>query len=285
MKGTYLVGILIVFTACSNYKQEVERLQQQNDSLVVVTQTTDRKVIEYVKAFNDIQMNLEEIKKAQNIINVTVSEANSDEDSLVQERIIEDINLINDLMLENRNKLQTLERSLSASGKKNKELQKLLDYMQQQIESKDAEIASLTARLEQMNIEVIALTASVDTLTKEIESKNKIIDDKISEMNIAWLVVGTEKELKACNILTKEGGFIGIGKIAQLKTNFEEKCFRKIDISEIHSIPLNVKKAKLLTIHPTASYRFSGTYGFEKLEIVDIKKFWSASRYLVIVIE
>jgi len=285
MRIAFLLIIVVAFSSCSNYKNEVNRLQSQNDSLVIITQQKDQKVIEYVKAFNEIQMNLEEIKKAQNVINISLTEVSNSGDSSAETRIIEDLNLINDLMIENRKKLQVLENNLSKSGAKSKELQKLLEYMQQQVETKDAEIASLTVKLEQMHIEVEGLMAAIDTLNLEIEEQAKIIEEQELELNKAWLVIGREKELMACNILTKEGGFIGIGKISQLKTNFDDKCFRKVNINDVKIINLNAKKAKVLTSHPGSSYRIGGNMGAEKLEILDVKAFWGVSKYLVVVIE
>jgi len=284
MKIHFLLALLVVFSACNNYKDEVVRLQNQNDSLVIITQQKDQKVIEYVKAFNDIQMNLDEIKKAQNIIDMTLPDVSSG-DSSAELRILEDINLINDLMIDNRKKIQVLEKSLTSSGAKSKELQKLLEYMQQQVENKDAEIARLSVKLEEMHIEVASLTSTIDTLNLEIEEQTKIIEEQAMELNKAFLVIGREKELIACNILTKEGGFIGIGKISKLKTNFDDKCFRKININDVKTITLNAKKAKVLTPHPTDSYKIGGLNGAEKLEILDNKAFWSVSKYMVVVIE
>lgn len=285
MKAVSLIFLLIILASCHSYKTELEQCEEQNDSLKAVAGQKDQKVIEFIKAFNDIQMNLEEIKKAQNIIDLSVSETQGEPEEDLKERIIEDINLINDLMEENRNKIQNLEKIAGRSGNKNRELQKLIDFLQNQIESKDNEIASLNVKLEKLNIEVGYLTATVDTLKDIVAEKEREIEEKVSEMNRAWLAVGTEKELKLCNILTKEGGFIGIGKIMQLKQNFELKCFREIDISKTDEINLSTKKARLLTTHPTGTYRFSGTYGYDKLIITDPTKFWSSSKYLVIVIE
>lgn len=285
MKPVSIILLLFILASCHSYKNELEQCEEQNDSLRAIAGQKDQRVIEFIKAFNDIQLNLEEIKKAQNIIDLTVSESEGEPEEELKERIIEDINLINDLMEENRKKIQNLEKLAEKSGKKNNELQKLIDYLQNQVEQKDNEITSLNLKLEQMNIEVGFLTSTIDTLEESLKEKEKLIKEQRTEMNRAWLAIGTEKELKLCNILTKEGGFIGIGKITQLKQNFELKCFREIDISTVDEINLSARKARLLTSHPSDSYKFSGAFGFEKLIINDPLKFWSSSKYLVVVIE
>jgi hypothetical protein len=87
-------------------------------------------------------------------------------------------------------------------------------------------------------------------------------------------------------VLTKEGGFIGMGKAEKLKADFNKTYFTQVDVSETTSIPLACKKAKLITVHPTESYKFDGPEGkIEKLIITNTEEFWSTSKYLVIVVD
>ena len=45
-------------------------------------------------------------------------------------------------------------------------------------------------------------------------------------------------------------------------------------------------KAKLLTVHPSDTYKFDGTKDkIEKITITNPEEFWSASKYLVIEVE
>jgi hypothetical protein len=52
-------------------------------------------------------------------------------------------------------------------------------------------------------------------------------------------------------------------------------------------VPLFAKKAKLVTTHPNESYNLVKNQEgvVEKIDITDPEKFWSASKYLVIIIE
>ena len=108
---------------------------------------------------------------------------------------------------------------------------------------------------------------------------------KTEELNTAFYAFGTSKELVKQGVLTKEGGFIGIGKAAKLKDDFNKSYFTKVDITKVLSISILAKKAKLITSHPASSYKFVGEGKVDKLEITDSKEFWSVSKYLVIVVE
>ena len=59
--------------------------------------------------------------------------------------------------------------------------------------------------------------------------------------------------------------------------------FTKADLRNVSSIPLNVKKATLMTSHPEGSYTFvkEGKV-ITELSITNPEEFWSVSKYLVI---
>ena len=94
---------------------------------------------------------------------------------------------------------------------------------------------------------------------------------------------GGAKELKEKGVLTKEGGVVGIGAVNKLNTEgLSKDQFTVVDVTATPEIAIGAKKAKLATSHPASSYRLEdGT----RLVITDADKFWSVSKYLVIVVE
>ena len=62
--------------------------------------------------------------------------------------------------------------------------------------------------------------------------------------------------------------------------------FTDLDIREMKVIPLNSKKAKLLSVHPADSYTLeTGEDGNMTLKINDENNFWKQTKYLVVMIE
>jgi hypothetical protein len=61
----------------------------------------------------------------------------------------------------------------------------------------------------------------------------------------------------------------------------------KIDIREFNQLPLNTKKAKLVTYHPDGSYHMVMTdkKTVESIVIDKPEEFWKASKYMLIVVE
>ena len=93
------------------------------------------------------------------------------------------------------------------------------------------------------------------------------------------------KELEKQQVVTKDGGFIGLGKIEKLKDDFNRDYFEKIDIRKVKRLKLFCAKAKLITTHPANSYKIYGQNRVDSLVITNPNQFWSVSKYLVVVVE
>jgi hypothetical protein len=115
------------------------------------------------------------------------------------------------------------------------------------------------------------------------QDKEQQANMQLNEMNTAYYCVGTQKELRDNNVLTKEGGVIGIGGVNKLNTaSLNKDYFKQIDITKVTVIPVDAKKATVVTPHPAGSYELVGTDRVENLTIKDTAAFWSLSKYLVI---
>ena len=235
----------------------------------------DAAIQELVSSFNEIQENLNTIKEKEKII----SKVTSDGDVKSKEdQIKEDIQSIYDLMAKNKDRIGSLSKKLKNSKLKIEGLEKMIENMQATLNLKDSEIEELKTKIEGLNVELSNLTTNYKAVENESNQKTEII-------NTAFYAIGTSKELKENNVITKEGGIIGIGKTTKLSSDFNKEYFTKINIEKTTSINLGAKKIKMLTTHPSSSYKLIGEKPIEKLEITNTKEFWSASKYLVIILD
>jgi archaellum component FlaC len=235
----------------------------------------DAAIQELVSSFNEIQENLNAIKEKEKII----SKVTSDGDVKSKEdQIKEDIQSIYDLMGKNKDRIGSLSKKLKNSKLKIEGLEKMIENMQATLSLKDSEIEELKTKIEGLNVELSSLTTNYKAVENESNQKTEII-------NTAFYAIGTSKELKAKNVITKEGGIIGLGKTTKLSSDFNKEYFTKINIEKTTSINLGAKKIKILTTHPSNSYKLIGEKPIEKLEINNTKEFWSASKYLVIILD
>jgi len=286
-KVIYLLLMLSITYSCNNNKnnEKIEQLQKENQMLLTEQNKKDSTINDFLESINSIEENLSTIKAKENII--SESTKNNNEIKIdTREQINQHIQDINNLMEKNKKLISSLRGKLKKSDLKIAELQVLIENMTKQLAERDAEIASLKEELIKLNFAIETLNKKVDTLHTDIENKNVVISKQTEELNTAFYALGTSKELKDNNIITKEGGFIGIGKSKQLKGDFNQGYFTKIDITKVNSININSKKAKILTSHPAGSYKLEKDGKiYAKLVITDAQKFWKASKYLVIVLD
>ncbi len=279
--------ILLLFTlplwfSCGNGgKSEIERLKDSlnlvNGNLHGEVGKKDSTIESFIRSFNQIQDNLDQIKEKEKIVG---SIAKDGDVKSKENQIVSDIQSIYDLINQNKKKIASMGVRLKNANIKIDELQKMIDRLNNQLQEKDVQIADLKSQLEKMNVELSGVQTTLDETKQESALKTE-------KMNTAWYAFGTSKELIKQGVLTKEGGFIGIGKSAKLKDNFNKNYFTKIDISSTKEIQLACKKARLLTSHPSSSYKFEGEQGkkIEKLVINNSEDFWGVDKYLVIIVE
>jgi len=290
MKKYFIVLLLVPFFISCN-KEKIKQLEMKSDSLTQQANLKDESINEFIKSFNDIQDNLDSIKRKEMII-TEKTDMKTELQKKAKDQINEDVNTIYQLLLDTRSKLDDVRKKLGKANFQVQELEKMVNHLTKQLEEKDQEIADLKAELEKMNIEITALTKDVGNLKQMNQEKEAVIKekegeilDKTTELNTAYYAVGNKKELKENNIITAEGGFIGIGKNKKLKQDFNEKFFTAIDIRKTTRIPIPGKKPKIVTNHPTDSYKISGEGDNAVLEITNYNAFWKSSKYLVVIID
>lgn len=254
-----------------------DSLKNANQNLSGQVAAKDSAIFGFIRSFNEIQENLDVIKDKEKLLTISSQTGELDQDQ--KEKIIGDIQAIYDLMVKNKQKLSSVNKKLKRANLKISEFEKMIERMNNQIAEKDVEISELKNQLEKMNIELSEITLNY-------EAAQEMLEEKTVKLNKGFYAFGTSKELIKQGVLTKEGGFIGMGKAEKLKADFNKNYFTQVDVSETSSITLACKKAKLITVHPTDSYKFEGTEGkVDKLVISNPEEFWSASKYLVIVVE
>lgn len=284
-KHWIIVLALLIPLAWGCKQKEIQGLQDENSRLVAETLKKDSTINLLFQSFNEIEDNLEMIKAKQSVISQD-TKGNPELSGNTRDRINSDIQVINELMIKNKKKLAILNKKLKEANLKMADFEKTIERMTKQIEEKEGEINSLKENLVKMNFKVEELNKRVDTLVVEGQKKDAVIDAKTAELNTAYYVYGTSKELRDKGIVTKTGGFIGIGRDKKLMDNFNKTYFTKVDVTKFSEVPLNCRRAKLITSHASDSYKFEGgPKKVDKLVITNASKFWEASKYMVIEIE
>lgn len=284
-----IIPIAAIAVSCSqlDLEEKIVSLQEENKELQEQSLAKDQSIAEFVESFTEIEQNLAEIRERELNIDLNHGDAAASED--VRQRVTEDIQVINQLMVENKKTIEELNSKISQVSGKNSSLRKALESakaeLMSQIEERDVQIAELKEELQTMNFTVQELNSQVDTLQLANSQQVQLIEEKTGQLNTAYYATGSSKDLVAGNVLTKDGGFLGLGKSELLKDDFNSESFNKIDITATTTIPISGSKAELVTSHPTDSYVIEGDNdkSVDRLVIIDPDRFWNSSKYLVVV--
>jgi peptidoglycan hydrolase CwlO-like protein len=283
-----LLGVAI-FSSCHNYKKDAERLMFVKDSLQQEAAFRDSTIVGFLNDFSEIQANLDSIKKIEKL--VTVQSVSGRELNANQKKmILEDIALLNNLLQRNKELTASLQKKLKDANfkvgnleKTIKEMQLMVDNLETQTREKDAEIYVLKDDVRKLNVDISSLSEKIAAVETESQQKSQTIDAQTTALNKAYYAFGTVKELRENGILEKSGGVIGIGRTPVIKEDFNRDYFTEIDIRNFDYLRLMAKKAKLISVHPEGSYRFTGNKSADTLFVDNPSEFWKASKYLVVV--
>lgn len=275
-----LLSLTVIFSCNTDeLENKITDLEAQNAESANQLNEKEELIVDFIGSMNEIQDNLAKIKERENIMTARFDKGNVEMDNNMKDDIIADIELINGLLLENKNKMSSLNSRLKKSNLKIAELEKMIENLAMQIQEKDAQISELQTQLAEAN-------AQLKVLFEEYNNRIEELGQQEEKLNTAFYCYGSSKELREQGVITKEGGFIGIGKTEKLSDDFNKEYFTQIDITHVNEIELMSKKVKIVTNHPTESYQLEGDDDrIDKLVITDAEIFWSSSKYLVIVVE
>tara|TARA_B100000809_G_scaffold261953_1_gene311880 strand:- start:841 stop:1731 length:891 start_codon:yes stop_codon:yes gene_type:complete len=283
-KITLLLTVVTLLFACNTDELEKKIADLEADKIEAESSLDGKGelIVDFMSSMNEIQANLSTIKERENIIAARFDKGNMEMNNSMKDDIIGDIDLINNLLIDNKEKMADLQskfrRSTKESNLKIAELETMIENLVKQMELKDSEIATLHSQLAEANKQLVVMFDEYNNRLEELGNKEDVL-------NTAYYCYGSSKELKAQGVISKKGGFIGIGKTAQLSEDFNKDYFTQIDISLIKEIDIAADEVKLITNHPTESYRIEGEDGMLKLVIIDSEYFWASSKYLVIEVD
>jgi chromosome segregation ATPase len=271
---------LMVASCNEGVKKAEQAALMQRDSLEQIIAQKDNEINDMMTTLSDIEEGFREITEAQNRVTL----AKEGEGTNTSQRIKENVQFIQSVMKQNKELINKLKQQVRESTVKGDQLKKIIDNLTEQMEVKDKQLQALREELDMKDIhiaeldeQVADLNQNVTTLKEDNTQKAQTITTQDKQLNSAWFVFGTKKELKEKRILVD-------GKV--LQSNFDKDYFTKIDIRIDKEIKLYSSSAEMLTTHPASSYTLQRDAKKQYvLRITDPQAFWSTSKYLVILVK
>ena len=279
-----------LFSACSTKKEKEQRGRDANkemiDSLRQALTQTQNESSDLLETIAQIQEGFDRINEAEGRVTVQTKRGEQNKQQAIAENMafIERTLKLNKELISNlKQQLHTANRNDDRSKKK---LEDMINKYSAQLEEKNQEVLKLREQLVQLNIRVTAqdeqinsLTKNVNDLSRENAEKESTLAAQDEKLHTVYYVFGTKKELREQNIIKRGGDLL-------MTDQFNKGYFTRKDSRALKSIKLYSKSAKVLTNHPAGSYTLAkDTQDQYAIRITDPQKFWSISKYLVIVVK
>jgi len=285
----FLAALAMGMSSCVENSKKYKALEAERDSLVVVATNATTDYESSLQAINEIEMALQTVRKAENIIMMENQEGNKN-------YAISQIEAIDRTIQQNKAKIAELEKQLTESGSKSKQLNATITRLKNELNEKDtyinnlreelnvskAQVAELTGRVEDLNENINTLNENINTLNAQTAEQQVTIQQQETALNTVFYIVAPMSTLEEYGLATK-GGLFSKGSVT---ADINKNVMTPADKRSLRHIPLNTKKATILTKHPESSYQLTkGDDNMLSLEIVDANAFWNISNYLIISIK
>ncbi|MFH1144288.1 MAG: hypothetical protein V1774_07070 [Candidatus Eisenbacteria bacterium] len=189
-----------------------------------------------------------------------------------------------------KERIRLLESTLRESRVKIADFERVIASLKENVAQKERLIAQLSSKVETLEVRVAGLQTEVAGLQTEVrenqehmQAQERTIEEKQRELSTIYYIVGTKKDLLAKGVIENRGGFVGIGKTAQLTAGFDERAFTALDTDVDRVIRVPSVKVQVLSAQPRTSYSINLLQGRSELTILDRREFRKV-KYLVILV-
>jgi hypothetical protein len=275
------LALALTFAACDRAPSESElAARAEADRLKSELQARDSLIGEMTLSFDDIEKNIALMDERGRLLG---ENAEGDLNVDKRQKIVRDLQLMNGLLQESRDRIAELNKRLDKSNIEASGLRNKLKELDRMLAARDSSIANLKDELLARDFKIEQVNEQLTAIELEMAKREAIIEQQTEQLNKAWYAVGTAKELEERGLVTKTGGFIGLGKQSTLSEAATAAQFKEVDVREVTRVPLQGRKAKMVTDHPRNSYSIvENGNELAYIEIKDPDAFWRLSKYMVV---
>lgn len=290
MKKFIILGIgasMFLMSSCVENSQKYKNLLARVDSLSMVSTSQNQEMESMFADINDISAGMQSLREAENLLSLETEKENKPGSKSKEQlaRLKNDVQAITEAIAGYKSQIAKLEgKNKSQSA----EFKKMIANLNAELELRSEKITEITNQLAATNKELAVkvqevknLTQNVDSLGKESKNQKTTIAEQDQTIHMVNYLIGTRKALKESEVISRQGIFCP----PIVSSQAQKADFVRVDMRETKSIPMNNKKAKVLSAHPSDSYTLeAGEDGNLILKINDENAFWKQTKYLVVMI-
>lgn len=283
-----VIGAAVFFmSSCVESSQKYKSLQARLDSLNTVYTAQNTEMEDMLADLNDISAGMQSLRDAEHLLTLEAEKENKAGAKSKQQmmRLKNDVAAITEAINSYKSQIEKLEKK---NRTQSAEFKRLIAGLNQELELRTQKINEITAQLTERNQQLAVKTQEVEDLTQNVEALDKAnktqqmtIGEQDAALHQGHYLIGSRKELKEAGVISRQGIFCP----PIVSSQAQKADFSDLDVREMKALPLNSKKAKILSVHPAESYLLeTAEDGNLILKINDENSFWKQTKYLVVMV-
>ena len=272
------IAATATFLSCGN---ETEKLKFVNDSIANVNSQQKEILDDLTETLVEVSTSLDSIAAGEGLLKNT-GEGNK----LNRQQVLANINAFKQMLAENREKLNEMEKKLSNQTGQIAKLNAVIKHLNNELNERENTILRLEGIISQKDATIKNLQSAIEThettisqISEENEQQRQQIADQDASLNTVYYTVGSSKQLKERGLLTQK--FLGKKKVDLGAVN--KNSFTQADKRSLTEISVPSKSAKVMSGQPAGSYEL---VKIDKehcvIKITNPSKFWDVSNVLII---
>jgi predicted nucleic acid-binding Zn-ribbon protein len=299
MRRFTVLAAILALTACDRSKPELEKTLAQVQQISAEKDSLLKDVMQTSQFIADVNTQLAQVRSRNAGQPRQAGKAGEMESNLTPSQQREAIRV---RVKELTERLNESESRLGASRKRVADLTANNAGLGTQLAAFDSTIAAFKTIMDNQKAEIATLTTQINALQSENvtlkQEKAALTTEKVQlagekealtvERNTVYYVIGTRDELVKKKIVEQSGGMLGFGKTQVPARDMNPADFIAVDRTAVMEIafPKSNKEYRIITRQdvsaletpPDKNGRIKGG-----LRIKDAEKFWTASKFLILI--
>lgn len=277
-----LVCILLGTTACVS-QQEYQYLRAEYDSIAMLNLWYQDQSYETDSLVASVISGFQELSHIETMINVNTLRGHLPASEQV--RIRRNVKLLSDRLEQSNQSIEQLIRRIEDNGNQSQRMRGTVALLRQQLTRQQARVSTIAEEtlskikhirgLEHLVYRLQNQANQIREHNRNEEERLKLFEDSL---NLVRYAMGTKDDLREMGLLRKNDR-VSVD-------NAEMSYLTQSDRRTLREVSLMSKTGRLLTIHPSYSYKFNpDTKGYLTLEILDPLMFWAYSHIMLLEVD
>lgn len=282
---SYIILCLSIALGCVSCvsRKEHEQLRADYDSLALINILYQDEAYETDSLVASIIATFQEISNIEGMINVNT--LNPQRPASEQVRIRHHVKMLSERLEESNSAIDLLIKRLDGNKHYSLRMQGIVTQLKTQLLAQQTRAEQVAEEsigklrsLSNLEERIKTLRSQSQRITAQNESEYQRLRAVEDSLNTVYYAMGTKYDLREMRLLSKQDR-VNVD-------NAELSYLTKQDRRRLREVNMMSKTARLLTIHPQKSYKFSpDDQGALVLEIIDPQAFWQYSQIMIVEVD